>query len=119
MTIAGKPCVRTIVPKAINQQGLALINRKYILPAEIVLGLIGNILILLILFRSGKTKFPTSKLSLAAMTVADALFLLALAPQTFSVYLFAQRSVEFMYAFIETYPVQMMLANTFYTASVW
>lgn len=112
-------CIRSIVPIAIKHHGLPLVNRKFILPVEILLGLLGNLLILIVIFRSGKTKVPASKLSLAAMATADALFLLILTPQTFSIYSFAQESAEFMYAFIGGFPVQLMLINGFYTASVW
>lgn len=117
-SILNGTCVNGSIPKAAIYQGIHLINRKYILPAELILGIAGNVIFLITLFKFEK-KLHSSKLNLVAMAFSDALFLLMHMPQLFVVYDFARTSYQFMHFFVLTLPSQIMLLNTFYTASVW
>ncbi len=110
--------VNDIIPRSVVYQGIHLINRKYIMPTELALGITGNLLILITLLKCEK-KLRSSKLNLIAMAFADALFLLLHMPQIFVIYDFARTSYRFMYLYVSTLPSQMMLINTCYTASVW
>lgn len=112
-------CFSNAIPKGIIYQGVHFFNRKYILPVELFLGVAGNLIIFATFLHSRNFKIRSSKLNLTAMALADVLFLLFHFPQLLVVHDFARTSYQFMYAFVITYPFQLMLINTSYTASVW
>ncbi len=116
---AGSTCVSSQIPRAQYYRGIHYFNRKYIMPVEISLGFAGNIAILIVMLRAKHSKVPSSKFNLAAMALADALYLLLCTPQIFAVYDFATTSYEFMYAFVASYPTQVLIINSMDTASTW